>query len=145
MAITGYSDPTSEIVTPPCGGSSPAQGSDGERIGGGADAQPRRGYNDGDAGGPDGTHADRLADELGTGERDVVARRAGTASCKMCRHVDVCVAHHAALMVNTQFAQYRFLKFDTPLIVPDRLAEKCAKYTPPNREEMAEAIKHELR
>lgn len=76
---------------------------------------------------------------------EAVPRRAGTASCKMCLHADVCKAREAAMMVNMQFAGMRFINMDTPIIVPDLLAERCAKYTPPNRAEMAEAIKHEFR
>lgn len=76
---------------------------------------------------------------------EVLPRHAGTATCKMCLHMDVCKAREAALTVNLQFASMRFINMDTPIIVPDRLAERCSKYTPPNKAEIAEAIKHELR
>lgn len=80
----------------------------------------------------------------GTGA-EAPRRSASMASCKMCQHVEVCKAYEAALLANDQFARMTFLNLDTPLIIPNRLAERCTKYTPPNKTEIAEAIRHELR
>lgn len=124
MATIGYSDSTNTDGSPGCSGSRRRQERDGAREGGEA-----------------ALHAGLPREDGGVD----MPRRVGTASCKMCQHMDVCKAYEEALMVNTRFAAMRFIKFDTPVIVADRLAERCAKYTPPNRSEIAEAIKHELR
>ena len=151
MASIGYTDSTRENGSEGCG----AGGGETSRRGQGTGMERRGGR--GDAGGPSGT----LMDVYGPGGDASPARggdpgtrvdggaglprRAGTASCKMCRHMDVCKAYDAALLANTQFATMRFINVDTPIIVPDRLAERCSKYTPPNRSEIAEALRHELR
>ena len=67
------------------------------------------------------------------------------ASCKMCLHMDTCMAYHEALATNDRFAAMRFIKLDTPVIVADRIAERCTKYAPPNMVEIAEGLKHDLR
>ena len=125
MATIGYMDSTSSDGSPGCSGSRRRDETDGVRDG--AAPAPLAG----------------LPRE--EGDVDMPRRMATTASCKMCQHMDVCKAYEEALMVNTRFAAMRFIKFDTPIIVADRLAERCAKYTPPDRAEIAEAIKHELR
>lgn len=93
----------------------------------------RRSSNSGGAGSGQGTGA------------EAPRRSASMASCKMCQHVEVCKAYEAALLANDQFARMTFLRIDTPIIVPNRLAERCTKYTPPNKTEIAEAVRHELR
>ena len=124
MASNGYSESTNMDGSPGCSG--PGRRRERGVAREGAEAAE---------------HADRSREDGGMD----MPRRAGTASCKMCQHMDVCKAYEEALMVNTRFAAMRFIKFDTPIIIADRLAERCAKYTPPNRAEIAEAIKHELR
>lgn len=63
----------------------------------------------------------------------------------MCMHKDVCKAYEAALSTNDAFAQMRFIKMDTPLIVADLLAERCTKYAPPNIVGLAERVANDLR
>lgn len=65
--------------------------------------------------------------------------------CRLCLHKDVCKAYEAALSTNDTFAAMRFIRMDTPLIVADRLAERCRKYAPPNMVGLAEMVANDLR
>ena len=130
MAPTGHIEPTTTMNegSSGCGTSASASASAGARTAGG-----RGGGRGGGAGGP------------GNGPPEHSRGRAGAASCRFCIHKDVCTAYEAALRTNDTFAAMRFIKMDAPIVNADRLAERCAKFTPPKMVGLSEELANDLR
>ena len=124
MASTGHIEPATTMNegSSGCGASAAGARTAGGRGGGG------RG-----AGGP------------GSGPPEHSRGRAGAAACRFCIHKDVCTAYEAALRVNDTFAAMRFIRMDTPIVNADRLAERCAKFTPPRMVGLSEELANDLR